>query len=59
MNKKCGVCKGPCYLLGSFGKTKHYRCRNCGMQYMVSPLTAWDIQKIKENEQKRKENNEH
>lgn len=27
----CNACGGPLMVLGTLGKTTHYRCRNCGM----------------------------
>jgi tRNA(Ile2) C34 agmatinyltransferase TiaS len=29
----CSICGGPALELGSLGCVKHYRCRNCGMQF--------------------------
>lgn len=31
--RKCRLCGGILMLLGSLGKRKHYRCRNCGMDW--------------------------
>jgi tRNA(Ile2) C34 agmatinyltransferase TiaS len=30
---ECSICGGPALELGSLGCVKHYRCRNCGMQF--------------------------
>ena len=27
----CPACGGPVTLLGTLGKRKHFRCRNCGL----------------------------
>jgi hypothetical protein len=30
---ECGLCGGPLVFLGTLGTKKHYRCRNCGMDW--------------------------
>ncbi len=30
---KCPACDGQGFLMGSLGRMKHYRCRDCGSTY--------------------------
>jgi hypothetical protein len=49
---RCGLCGGWLVLLGLLGKTKQFRCRQCGMIFSVAPGKARgkDGSRRKENE---------
>jgi tRNA(Ile2) C34 agmatinyltransferase TiaS len=33
----CPICPGSGNLLGALGRTKHYRCRDCGAEFSRTP----------------------
>jgi tRNA(Ile2) C34 agmatinyltransferase TiaS len=35
--KTCSQCDGQLALLGALGRTKHFRCVNCGAQFSQTP----------------------
>ena len=35
--KKCILCGGEMSLMGSLGRRKHYRCKNCGIEQSGIP----------------------
>jgi hypothetical protein len=37
MSKHCPMCAGPGALLGSLGRTKHFRCVDCGWTFSRTP----------------------
>ncbi len=41
--KTCKLCGGPLGLLGALGSMKHYRCRDCGMNFSKMTRPRWDF----------------
>lgn len=51
MYRNCPNCPGQAYELGGLGNLKHYRCRDCGIQFSVKIKT--DRRKARERRQAR------
>lgn len=56
----CKICGGPLMELGSLGRRKHYRCRNCGIDFSKMgraprrKRSVYDSRKTKKNSRRRK-----